>query len=319
MRIDSLRRTEHLATLDIGTLHTAEQQPDVVPGLSLIHRLVEHFHPGTNRFNRRLQPDDFQLVADLADTLLDTTRGNRTTTLDREDVFDSHNHRLVGFTLRLGDIGIQRGEQFIDALRRFRIGSTSFEGRLRVAANDRNLIAREVVLVQQVANFHLDQRQQLFVVDQVALIEEHHETGHVHLASQEDVLTRLGHRTVSGRHHEDRAVHLGGTGDHILDIVGVAGTVDVGVVPTGRLVFDVRNGDRHRLRFVAHRTALGDIGIFLELGQTLVRLRGQQSRRRRRFPVVNVADRPHVDVRLGPHEDFLSHRYSLSTKNYPCE
>jgi len=29
---------------------------------------------------------------------------------------------------------------------------------------------------------------------------------------------------------QDRAVHLGGAGDHVLDVVGVAGAVDVGVV-----------------------------------------------------------------------------------------
>ena len=68
--------------------------------------------------------------------------------------------------------------------------------------------------------------------------------GHFHLARQQDVLARLGHRPVRGRDHQDRAVHLGRTGDHVLDVVGVPGAVDVGVVPLVGLVLDVRDGDR---------------------------------------------------------------------------
>ena len=55
----------------------------------------------------------------------------------------------------------------------------------------------------------------------------------------------LGHRTVGGGHDEDRTVHLGGAGDHVLDVVGVAGAVNVRVVTLLGLVLDVsdRDGD----------------------------------------------------------------------------
>jgi hypothetical protein len=58
------------------------------------------------------------------------------------------------------------------------------------------------------------------------------------------VLTSLRHRTVGGGDHENRAVHLGRTGDHVLDVVGVTGAVDVRVVTRLGLVLDV--GDRDR-------------------------------------------------------------------------
>jgi hypothetical protein len=58
------------------------------------------------------------------------------------------------------------------------------------------------------------------------------------------VLLGLRHRAVGGGDHEDRAVHLGRTGDHVLDVVGVPGAVDVRVVAVLRLVLDVRDGDR---------------------------------------------------------------------------
>ena len=46
------------------------------------------------------------------------------------------------------------------------------------------------------------------------------------------------------RDHQDRAVHLGRAGDHVLDVVGVPRAVDVRVVAVVGLVLDVRDGDR---------------------------------------------------------------------------
>jgi hypothetical protein len=48
----------------------------------------------------------------------------------------------------------------------------------------------------------------------------------------------------AAEHDEDRAVHLGGARDHVLDVVGVTRAVDVGVVPVRGLVLDVRGVDR---------------------------------------------------------------------------
>src|SRR5439155_1384120 len=67
---------------------------------------------------------------------------------------------------------------------------------------------------------------------------------HLDLAGEQDVLARLGHRAVGRRDHEDRAVHLGGARDHVLDVVGVSWAVDVCVVPVVGLVLDVRGVDR---------------------------------------------------------------------------
>ena len=175
-------------------------------------------------------------------------------------------------------------------------------GRQRVAADDRNLVAGEAVVRQQLAELQLDQLQQLGVVDQVDLVEEHDQGGDVHLAGQEHVLAGLRHRAVGRRNHQDRPVHLGGAGDHVLDEVGVARTVDVGVVPLVGLVLDVGHGDGHGLGGVADRAALGDVGVGLELGHALARLDGQDGAGQRGLAVVNVADRAHIDVRFGPCE-----------------
>ncbi len=94
---------------------------------------------------------------------------------------------------------------------------------------------------------------------------------HADLTGEQDVLTGLGHRAVGSRHDQDRAVHLGSAGDHVLNIVGVAGAVHVSVVTGSRLILDVSGVDRdaagllfrrlvdfvvtHRLRLAAGGTA----------------------------------------------------------------
>ena len=90
------------------------------------------------------------------------------------------------------------------------------------------------------------------------LVHEHDDVGHVHLAGQQDVLARLRHRAVGGRHHQDRAVHLRGARDHVLHVVGVARAVDVRVVALRRLVLDVAGRDRDAALALLFRR-LGDL------------------------------------------------------------
>ena len=91
---------------------------------------------------------------------------------------------------------------------------------------------------------------------------------HADLTGEQEVFARLRHGAVVGGDDEDGAVHLGGAGDHVLDVVGVAGAVDVGVVPIRRLVLDVGHGDGDGLEIVAFGAALGDFLVVLELGRS---------------------------------------------------
>ena len=109
-------------------------------------------------------------------------------------------------------------------------GSLVLERHERRALDDRNVVAGELVLRQQLANFELDELEQLRIVDHVDLVHEDDERRHADLTGEQDVLAGLRHRAVGGRDDEDRAVHLRGAGDHVLHVVGVAGAVDMGVV-----------------------------------------------------------------------------------------
>jgi hypothetical protein len=102
---------------------------------------------------------------------------------------------------------------------------------------------------------------------------------------------------VSGRAHQNGAVHLGGTGDHVLHVVGVPRAVNVRVVAVGRLVLDVRgvDGDAARLLFGRRVDLVVGLGLAAKLGRQYRRNR----RRQRGLAVVDVTNRADVDVRLG--------------------
>ena len=143
------------------------------------------------------------------------------------------------------------------------------------------------------------------VVDHVDLVEEDDDVRDLDLAGQQDVLAGLGHRAVGRGHDQDGAVHLGGAGDHVLDVVGVARAVDVGVVAGVGLVLDVGDGDGDPALALLGRVVDRVEGAVLRLalqGEVLGDRRGQA-----RLAVVDVADRADVDVRLGALELLLGH------------
>ena len=109
--------------------------------------------------------------------------------------------------------------------------------------DDRYVVARELVLGQQFAHFHLDEFEQLRVVYHVGFVEVHDDVGHAHLTGEQDVLTGLRHRTIGRRHDQDRSVHLSGAGDHVLNVVRVAGAVHVSVVTILSLILHVGGSD----------------------------------------------------------------------------
>ena len=185
------------------------------------------------------------------------------------------------------------------------VGLVAFERLQRRAGDEGDVVAREVVLGEQLAHLDLDQLEQLLVVDHVGLVEEHDDVGHADLAGEQDVLARLGHRAVGGRDHEDRAVHLRGAGDHVLDVVGVTRAVDVRVVAVLGLVLDVRGGDRDPAFLL-----LGRVVDLLEAAGFRASLLGQHRRDgsgQRRLAMVDVTDGPDVDVRLVALELLLRH------------
>ena len=223
------------------------RRPDVVAGAALVEELLEHLDAGHDDLAGGLDADDLDLVGDLDDAALDAPGRDGAPALDPEDVLDGHQERLVDRALGGRDVGIDRVHQLLDRARRrdrpgCRAASRALSAEPRMTGR---VVAREVVLAEELADLELDEVEQLGVVDRVDLVEEDDDVRHLDLAGQQDVLAGLGHRAVGRGDDEDRAVHLGGAGDHVLDVVGVARAVDVGVVAGLGLVLDVgdRDGD----------------------------------------------------------------------------
>ena len=184
--------------------------------------------------------------ADLDDATLDAPGHHRAATGDREHVLDGHQERLVEVADRVRNPRVARVHQLEDALGRVRLPRVALQRLERRAADDRRVVAVVVVLAQQLLNLDLDQLEHLLVSgsSMSTLFRNTTIAGMPDLTTEQDVLARLRHRAVGRRHDQDRAVHLRRARDHVLDVVGVAGAVDVRVVALLRVVLDVSRRDR---------------------------------------------------------------------------
>src|SRR5215210_3508845 len=305
VRSDRPRLRDDLAALDLFALRSTQEDAGVVAGLGEVEGLVEHLEPRDDGLlDRVLDPDDLDLFAGIDLALLDPAGDDRAAARDREHVLDRHQERLVRVARRLRDVGVDGLHELEDLGRPLLV---ALERLQRRAGDDRDLVARELVGGEKLAHLHLDELEQLGVVDHVGLVQEDDDRRNLDLAREQDVLTRLRHRAVCGGHDEDCAVHLRGARDHVLDVVRVTRAVDVRVVTVLRLVLDVRRVDRD-----AALALLGSVVDRLERpgrGTTLVREdlgdRGGQGR----LAVVDVTDRADVDVRLRALELLLGHSF----------
>src|SRR5262249_25710586 len=151
---------KNLSALHLFTLDAAQQAADVVTSLAGVEQLAEHLDAGDHRAAGLGVADDLDGLANLDDTALDTAGHDGATAGDREDVLDRHQEGLVGLALRLGNEGVTGLHQLDDSA----VGDIavhlveSLQGR---AADDRGIIAREFVLIEQLADFELDEIEQL--------------------------------------------------------------------------------------------------------------------------------------------------------------
>ena len=121
------------------------------------------------------------------------------------------------------------------------------------------------------------------------------------------MLLGLWHRAIGRCDHEDRSVHLCRTGDHVLDVVGVAWAVDVCVVALLGLVLDMcdRDGDT-ALTLFWRLVDLVEWGEWVHIWVSVVEHFGDR-RSKSGLTVVDVTDGADVHVRFCPLELRLCH------------
>src|SRR5574340_1627980 len=304
VRLDRAGLGQNLTALDFLALGATQQDADVVARLTLVQELPEHLDAGAGGLQGGLDADDLDFFANLDDAALDTTGDDGAATGDGEDVFNRHQEGTVDGALGLGDVGVEGFGQLHDA-GLADVALVAFEGFQGGTDDDGGVVAGEVVLAEQFADFHFDELEQLGVVDHVGLVHVDDDVGHANLTGKQDVLAGLRHGAVGGGHDQDGTVHLRSTGDHVLDVVGVAGAVNVGVVTIRGLVLDVGGVDGDAARFLFRRVV--DLVVLLGSTAEFLRQNGGDRRGQGGLAVVNVSNRAYVYVRLGPLEFFLSH------------
>src|SRR5262250_60674 len=119
------------------------------------------------------------------------------------------------------------------------------------------------------------------------------------------MLSGLRHRSICRGDDQNCSIHLRRSGDHILDVVGMSGAVDVRVVALGSLIFYVGYIDRNaplsffrRLIDLVVGHELSSAALFQYLGN-----RGSQ----RRLSMIDVTDGSDVKMRLFPLKLLFAH------------
>ena len=298
------RLDDNLSTLDVFALQTTQQQTGVVARLCRVEELVEHLDTGDGGLGALLaDADDVDFLVHLDLATLHTTGDDGATTGDREHVLHRHEEGLLGLTNRLRDALVDSVHELFDGLDPLGVAFERLQGR---DLDDRSVFV-EVLCSEELAHLHLDQLDDLVVINHVGLVQRDQDVRHADLTREQHVLAGLRHRAVGGGDHEDGAVHLGCTGDHVLDVVRVTRSIDVGVVTLLRLVLNMRDVDRDTTSLLFRSLVdLIERKARVEIRELVVQHLGD-GRRQRGLAVVDVTDGADVHVRLGPLELRLRH------------
>ena len=119
------------------------------------------------------------------------------------------------------------------------------------------------------------------------------------------MLTSLSHGAVGSGDDQDSAVHLGSTGDHVLDIVGMARAVDVSIVTLLGLILNVSGVDGDTT--LALFGSLVDGRVIGVLSATLHRQILGDGSGQGSLTMVDVADGTDVYMGLSSLKFLLSH------------
>ena len=242
VRRDRSRLGQHLTPLHLLLLRAPQQRTDVVPRPTLVEQLAEHLHTRAGRLGRRTQ---IPTISTSSPTFTIPRSTRPVTTVPRPVIVNTSS---IGIKNGLSISRVGSGMNVSTAS----INSKIFARPLRITLqrlqrrhpHHRHVVTRELVLVEQLPNLELHQLQDLLVVDHVRLVQRHHDRRHPHLTGQQHMLTGLRHRTIRRRHHQDRAIHLRRTRDHVLDVVRMTRTIHMRVMPILGLILHMRNRDR---------------------------------------------------------------------------
>ena len=279
-------------TLNFVFVDTTEEQTYVITSFTLVKEFAEHFHAGNNRFlSFCTETDELNFVTNFDNTGFDTTCSNGTTTSDREYVLNRHQEGFINGTCGQLDPVINSIHQLHNLVFPFRNTIQCTESG---TTDNGSVVTVKLIEGEEFAHFHFNEVEHFGIVNHVALVHEHNQTGHVHLASQEDVLTGLRHRTIRSSNYDDSTVHLSGTSYHVLHIVSVTRAVNVRIVAVSSLILNVSGVDGDTTLFFFRSVVDGVERA--NFRKTSLSQHGGNSSGQSGFTVVNVTNSTNVYV-----------------------
>ena len=314
VRMNRAGLCNNLTAFNFFTVNAAQKNTDVIAGNRAVEELAEHFDTRRNSLARLVtKTDNLNRLVEFQHAALNTTCGNRAASRDCEDVFNRHKERFIGVACGSRNVIVDSVKQREDI---FLLLFVAFESQQSRTCDNGNVVAGEFILAQKFANFHFDEFKQFGVVDLVNFVEENDDSGNTDLAGKKDMFTSLRHGAVGSSNNEDCAVHLRRAGDHVFDIVGVTGAVDVSIVTFFGLVLNVRSVDCNAA--FAFFRSLVDVFIGFIFCETLFRKNLGDSGSQRGFAVVDVTDCADVYVGFTAVKFLLCHlnKHSLILKNF---
>ncbi len=303
VRMNGTRFCDNHTTTDFIFVDTTEQQTYVITSLTSVEDLAEHFNTRNDGFEfLSTHTDDVNRVRSVDNTRFDTTCSNGTTTCDGEYVFNWHEEIFINIARRKRNPSVNCVHEFHDLFNPLRFEVQTTESR---TADNRSVVAVETVERQEVTDFHFNEVEQFRVVNQVNFVHENNHSRYTYLFCQQDVLASLRHRTIRCSNNEDSAVHLSSTRYHVLHIVGVTRTVNVCVVTSCSLIFNVSGVDGNTTLFFFR--SIVDRIERSHFRETLVSQHCSDSSGQSSFAVVNVADSTHVHVGFSAFKFLFCH------------
>ena len=295
------RLADDLPTTHFVMLDATKQQADVVACLTVVEQLVEHFDTGDNGLAGLFrEADNFHVVVHLDDTALNTAGRNSTTAGDRKDILDSKQERLVGRTNGGRDITVDSVHELPDLVGPLVLATGTITFVLQCleggTADDGGCLTIEAFFLQEVTDFHLDKVDEFGIINLVYLVEEDNDLRNVDLVSEQEVFASLRHGALGCGDNEDSTVHLGSTGDHVLDIIRVARAVDVRIMTLLGLILSVVGIDRDAAGLFFRSVV--DLVVPLDRRMTQGREALGDGSSQCRLAMVNVANGTDIDVRL---------------------
>ena len=305
VRCDGTGFCQHLASFDFVSLNAAQQYADVIASFCLIQQLSEHLNTCYNNFSDFFcQTNDFNFILNLNNASFYSACCNRTTACDGEYVLNGHQERLVCVTFGCRDISFYLLKQFKDLVAPCAAGI--LQSLERGTSDNRDVIAGEFILAQQLSDFHFNQVKQFFVLNHVAFVHEYNDIRNAYLSGKQNMLSCLSHRAVCCCYYQNSTVHLSCACDHVLYIVSMARAVNVRIVSCRCFILNVRCGNCD--------ATFSFFGCFVDVFESnrltdLVSLVQCLCDRCCQccFAVVNVTDRTNIHMRFGSFKFLLSH------------